>query len=49
MYIYDSNGIELHCMRDHLEPNLLEFLPYHFMLVTASKAGFIKYLDVSLG
>lgn len=49
LYIYDSNGIELHCMKDHVEPNFLEFLPYHFLLVSASKAGFLKYLDVSLG
>lgn len=49
LHIYDSNGIELHCMRDHLEPKLLEYLPYHFLLASASKAGYIKYLDVSVG
>lgn len=49
LYIYDSNGIELHCMKEHLEPSYLEFLPYHFLLVSASKAGYLKYLDVSLG
>ena len=36
-------------MRDHLEPSLLEFLPYHYLLCTASKLGFVKYLDVSMG
>lgn len=49
LHIYDSNGIELHCLRDHLEPKYLEFLPYHFLLVSASKMGFIQYLDVSIG
>eukprot|EP00347_Sterkiella_histriomuscorum_P011069 403373871 len=49
LHIYDSQGIELHCMRDHQEPKLLEFLPYHFLLVSASKMGQLKYLDVSIG
>lgn len=49
LHIYDANGIELHCMRDHQEPKLLEFLPYHFLLVSASRAGYLKYLDVSMG
>jgi len=49
LYIYDQSGIELHCMKDHLEPSFLDFLPYHFLLVTATKAGYLKYLDVSMG
>lgn len=49
LFIYDANGIELHCLRDHLEPKYLEFLPYHYLLVSASKLGFIQYLDVSMG
>jgi U3 small nucleolar RNA-associated protein 7 len=49
LHIYDSQGIELHCMRDNLEPKLLDFLPYHFLLISASKLGTVKYLDVSMG
>ena len=49
LYIYDNQGIELHQMRDTLEPSLLEFLPYHYLLCTASKLGFVKYLDISCG
>ena len=49
LFIYDSNGIELHCLRDHVEPKFLDFLPYHYLLVTASKLGFIQYLDISMG
>jgi U3 small nucleolar RNA-associated protein 7 len=36
-------------MRDHLEPSHLEYLPYHFLLCSASKLGFIKYLDITNG
>jgi U3 small nucleolar RNA-associated protein 7 len=49
LFIYDSQGIELHQMRDHMEPAHLEYLPYHFLLATATKLGFIKYLDISVG
>ncbi|KAJ5495966.1 U3 small nucleolar RNA-associated protein 7 [Penicillium diatomitis] len=49
VYIYDQNGVELHCLKKHLEPLFLEFLPYHFLLTSATMAGFIKYTDTSTG
>ena len=49
LYIYDSQGIEIHYMKNNIEPQKLEYLPYHFLLVSANNHGFLKYLDISTG
>jgi U3 small nucleolar RNA-associated protein 7 len=49
VYIYDQKGIELHCLRHHIEPTRIEFLPYHFLMVSAGHTGYIKWQDTSTG
>ncbi|XP_072305778.1 WD repeat-containing protein 46 [Eucyclogobius newberryi] len=49
LYIYDSNGIELHCIRKFNDVLRMQFLPYHFLLATVSASSFLQYLDVSVG
>jgi hypothetical protein len=49
VYIYDHKGLELHCLKQHVAPTRLEFLPYHYLLVSASKTDHIRYQDTSTG
>jgi U3 small nucleolar RNA-associated protein 7 len=48
-YIYDSGGMEIHCLRNHVQPNALEYLPYHYLLASVGATGYLKYQDVSTG
>lgn len=49
VYIYDKDGVELHCLRKHTDVTHMEFLPYHFLLGTIGNSGVLKYQDTSTG
>lgn len=49
VYIYDRNGVELHCLKKHVEVSHMEFLPYHFLLATLGISSNLKYQDVATG
>jgi U3 small nucleolar RNA-associated protein 7 len=48
-YIYDNSGLEIHCLKHHIEPKFLDYLPYHFLLITATMRGHLKYQDITTG
>lgn len=48
-FIYDDSGMEVHCLKKHQHATCLEYLPYHFLLVSGCSAGFLTYQDVSTG
>eukprot|EP00310_Coccolithus_braarudii_P019408 CAMPEP_0183353274 /NCGR_PEP_ID=MMETSP0164_2-20130417/33159_1 /TAXON_ID=221442 /ORGANISM="Coccolithus pelagicus ssp braarudi, Strain PLY182g" /LENGTH=578 /DNA_ID=CAMNT_0025525927 /DNA_START=21 /DNA_END=1756 /DNA_ORIENTATION=- len=50
LYIYDTRGVELHCLRNHRpQVNRIQFLHYHWLLATVGSTGVLRYLDVSTG
>ncbi|CAO3622847.1 unnamed protein product [Cunninghamella blakesleeana] len=49
VFIYDNTGMEIHRLKNHIEVNKMEFLPYHYLLATVGNAGYLKYQDTSTG
>ncbi|KAG1473206.1 hypothetical protein G6F56_001090 [Rhizopus delemar] len=49
VYIYDKTGLEVHRLKNHLNVDRLEFLPYHFLLASVGSLGYLKYQDTSTG
>ena len=41
--------MEIHCLQRHERPLKLDFLPYHFLLVSVGHSGWIKWHDISTG
>lgn len=49
LHIYDSQGTELHCLREIQRPRFLQYLPYHYLLASITERGLLNYLDISTG
>lgn len=48
IYVYDNQGLEIHCLKYQNLHKYLEYLPYHFLLVSCSDYN-ITYQDISTG
>eukprot|EP00475_Leptophrys_vorax_P029077 TRINITY_DN4244_c0_g1_i1.p1 TRINITY_DN4244_c0_g1~~TRINITY_DN4244_c0_g1_i1.p1 ORF type:complete len:497 (+),score=128.87 TRINITY_DN4244_c0_g1_i1:39-1493(+) len=49
VYIYNSDGVELHCLTDQRIPLALDFLPFHFLLTSVGQDHVLTYRDTSTG
>ncbi|XP_020222147.1 probable U3 small nucleolar RNA-associated protein 7 [Cajanus cajan] len=48
-YIYNREGTELHCLKEHGPVLRLQFLENHFLLASINKLGQLRYQDVTMG
>lgn len=48
-YIYNRDGTELHCLKEHGAVLKLQFLKNHFLLASINKFGQLHYQDVTMG
>lgn len=48
-YIYNRDGTELHCLKEHGSVLKLQFLKNHFLLASINKFGQLHYQDVTMG
>ncbi|CAL5435034.1 unnamed protein product [Camellia sinensis] len=49
LYIYNRQGTELHCLKEHGAVLKLQFLKNHFLLASINKFGQLHYQDVTTG
>ncbi|KAK7282326.1 hypothetical protein RIF29_11002 [Crotalaria pallida] len=49
LYIYNREGTELHCLKEHGAVSRLQFLEHHFLLASVNKFGQLHYQDITMG
>jgi U3 small nucleolar RNA-associated protein 7 len=48
-YVFNDKGIEIHSMHDFHKVRYLSYLPFHFLLVGATRDTNLIYKDISIG
>lgn len=48
-YVFNDKGVEIHSMHDFYKVRYLSYLPFHFLLVGATKDTNVIYKDISIG
>lgn len=41
VFIYDNTGLEIHRLKNHIDVNKMDFLPYHYLLTTVVSYRFV--------
>ena len=48
-YIYSQDGVQLHRLKELQDVECLDFLPYHWLLVSVGNQGHLKWVDTTTG
>ncbi|XP_050233970.1 probable U3 small nucleolar RNA-associated protein 7 [Mercurialis annua] len=48
-FIYNRDGVEIHCLKEHGAVSRLQFLENHFLLASINNLGELRYQDVTMG
>ncbi|KAJ3676433.1 hypothetical protein LUZ60_003845 [Juncus effusus] len=48
-YIYNRQGVEIHCLKEHGKTLKLDYLEKHFLLVSSNSFSQLHYQDISTG
>ncbi|KAK6137977.1 hypothetical protein DH2020_028281 [Rehmannia glutinosa] len=49
VYMYNENGTEMHCLKEHGAATKLQFLHKHFLLTSINKLGQLHFQDITTG
>ncbi|KAJ2912900.1 hypothetical protein MD484_g7514, partial [Candolleomyces efflorescens] len=49
VYVYDKDGVEVHRLNNIVDPLRVDFLPWHWLLVSITNTGHLSWTDTTTG